>query len=323
MIGRVTSALTNSNLVFSMQNSYSNYAKLTTQLSSGKKINSMLDDPTQSVNLVNSKRELTRIDTWNNNIKSLKNEIGQATDTLDLLIESGQRAKDLATSVSNNIYNNGSLKAVKDELEQIIGSVVSNANTKYDGKYIFSGTNTQTQPYSIEYAVDNNGNKTDEIVGIKYNGTDKNGDWKRSLEIADGVFQQGNVLGIEALGEYSNGSSEGIMGCLMEFKNTVSDILENKNGANYSDISGLLDKFTTSIDRVARSSSKLGGIINKLDMAQNSLENNSMNLKDKISGIEDLDLTQAVTDWYSSQSAYQASMKVFTAFNSMSLLNYM
>ena len=323
MIGRVTSALTNSNLVFSMQKSYSNYAKLTTQLSSGKKINSMLDDPTQSVNLVNSKRELTRIDTWNNNIKSLKNEIGQATDTLDLLIESGQRAKDLATSAANNVYNNGSLKAVKDELEQIIGSVVSNANTKYDGKYIFSGTNTQTQPYSIEYAVDNNGNKTDEIVGIKYNGTDKNGDWKRSLEIADGVFQQGNVLGIEALGEYSNGSSEGIMGCLMEFKNTVSDILENKAGVDYSDISKLLDKFTTSIDRVAQSSSKLGGISNKLDMAQNSLENNSMNLKDKISGIEDLDLTQAVTDWYSSQSAYQASMKVFTAFNSMSLLNYM
>ena len=323
MIGRVTSALTNSNLVFSMQNSYSNYAKLTTQLSSGKKNNSMLDDPTQSVNLVNSKRELTRIDTWNNNIKSLKNEIGQATDTLDLLIESGQRAKDLATSVSNNIYNEGSLKAVKDELEQIIGSVVSNANTKYDGKYIFSGTNTQTQAYSIEYAVDNNGNKTDEIVGIKYNGTDKHGDWKRSLEIADGVFQQGNVLGIEALGEYSNGNSEGIMGCLMEFKNTVSDILENKAGVDYSDISKLLDKFTTSIDRVVQSSSKLGGISNKLDMAQNSLENNSMNLKDKISGIEDLDLTQAVTDWYSSQSAYQASMKVFTAFNSMSLLNYM
>lgn len=323
MIGRVTSALTNSNLVFSMQKSYSNYAKLTTQLSSGKKINSMLDDPTQSVNLVNSKRELTRIDSWSNNIKSLKNEISQSTNTLDLLIENGQRAKDLATSAANNVYNNGSLEAIKDELEQIIGSVVSNANTKYDGKYIFSGTNTQTQPYSIEYAVDNNGNKTDEIVGIKYNGTDKNGDWKRSLEIADGVFQQGNVLGIEALGEYSNGNSEGIMDCLIEFKNTVSDILENKVGVDYSDISKLLDKFTTSIDRVAQSSSKLGGISNKLDMAQNSLENNSMNLKDKISGIEDLDLTQAVTDWYSSQSAYQASMKVFTAFNSMSLLNYL
>lgn len=323
MIGRVTSALTNSNLVFSMQKSYSNYAKLTTQLSSGKKINSMLDDPTQSVNLVNSKRELTRIDTWNNNIKSLKNEISQSTNTLDLLIENGQRAKDLATSAANNVYNNGSLEAVKDELDQIISSVVSNANSKYDGKYIFSGTNTQTQPYSIEYAVDNNGNKTDEIVGIKYNGTDKNGDWKRSLEIADGVFQQGNVLGIEALGEYSNGNSEGIMSCLIEFKNTVSDILENKNGANYSDISGLLDKFTTSIDKMAQSSSKLGSISNKLDMTQTSLDNSQTNLKEKISGIEDLDLTQAVTDWYSSQYAYQASMQVFTAFNSMSLLNYL
>mgnify|MGYP002677041039 FL=1 len=143
------------------------------------------------------------------------------------------------------------------------------------------------------------------------------------MEIADGVFQQGNVLGIEALGEYSNGNSEGIMSCLIEFKNTVSDILENKNGANYSDISGLLDKFTTSIDKMAQSSSKLGSISNKLDMTQTSLDNSQTNLKEKISGIEDLDLTQAVTDWYSSQYAYQASMQVFTAFNSMSLLNYL
>lgn len=322
MISRVTSALTNSNLVFNMQKSYANYAKLTTQLSSGKKINSMLDVPTQSVNLINSKRELTRIDTWSNNIKTLQNEISQSTDTLDLLIENGQRAKDLATSVANNVYNNESLQAVKDELDQIISSTVSNANSNYNGKYIFGGTNTQTQPYNIEYALDNNGNKTDEIIGIKYNGTNRNSDWKRKLEIADGVFQEGNTLGIETFGEYSNGNSEGIMGCLIEFRNTVSNILENKNGTNYSDITSLLDKFTTSIDKISQSSSKLGSIYNKLDMAQTSLGNNKTNLKDKISGIEDLDLTQAITDWYSSQSAYQASMQVFTAFNSMSLLNY-
>ena len=38
MINRITSSLINSNLVKNMQNSYANYAKLTAQLASGKKI---------------------------------------------------------------------------------------------------------------------------------------------------------------------------------------------------------------------------------------------------------------------------------------------
>ena len=85
-----------------------------------------------------------------------------------------------------------------------------------------------------------------------------------------------------------------------------------------------LSRQTECRGKIREASNILKELVNEvLDMAQNSLENNSMNLKDKISGIEDLDLTQAVTDWYSSQYAYQASMKVFTAFNSMSLLNYM
>lgn len=323
MIGRVTSSLTNSQLVLNMQKSYADYAKLTEQLSSGKKLNSILDDPVQSVNLVDSKRELNQIGTWTENIKSLKNEINQSTDTMDLLISGGQRAKDLATSAANNVYNNGSLEAVLDEVDQIIESVVSAANSNYDGKYLFSGTNTKTAPYTIEYGVDANGNKTDEIVGIKYNGTSPDGDWERKLEIADGVFQTVNVTGIEALGEYSGGNSSGIMGNLMEFRNTLSDILNNQNGADFDDISGLLDGFTSSIETMSQTSSKLGSISNKLDMSQTSLDNSKTNLTEKISNLEDIDLTQAITDWYTSQYAYQASMQVFSAFNSMSLLNYM
>ena len=88
-----------------MQNSYANYAKLTAQLASGKKINSMLDYSIQSVNIVNSKREVGRIDTWSENIKALQNEINQSSATIDLLTENAQRAKDLATSAANNIYN--------------------------------------------------------------------------------------------------------------------------------------------------------------------------------------------------------------------------
>lgn len=323
MINRITSSLINSNLVKNMQNSYANYAKLTAQLASGKKINSMLDDSIQSVNIVNSKREVGRIDTWSENIKALQNEINQSSATIDLLTENAQRAKDLATSAANNIYNKDSLQTVMDEVDNIISSMVSNANTNYDGKYIFSGTNTKTAPYTIEYGVDVNGNKTDEIVGIKYNGTKVDGEWKRELEIADGVFQNANVIGVEFLGECSNGNSEGIFGDLIEFRNTLKDIINNQNGTSYEDITKQLDGFTNSIDKIIRANSKLGSVANKLDMSQTSLNYNKTNLTEKISNMEDVDLAEAVTNWYTSQYSYQASMQVFSAFNSMSLLNYM
>lgn len=323
MINRITSSLINSNLVKNMQNSYANYAKLTAQLASGKKINSMLDDSIQSVNIVNSKREVGRIDTWSENIKVLQNEINQSSATIDLLTENAQRVKDLATSAANNIYNKDSLQTVMDEVDNIISSMVSNANTNYDGKYIFSGTNTKTAPYTIEYGIDANGNKTDEIVGIKYNGTKVDGEWKRELEIADGVFQNANVIGIEFLGECSDGNSEGIFGDLIEFRNTLKDIINNQNGASYEDITKQLDGFTNSIDKIIRANSKLGSVASKLDMSQTSLNNNKTNLTEKISNMEDVDLTEAVTNWYTSQYSYQASMQVFSAFNSMSLLNYM
>lgn len=323
MINRITSSLINSNLVKNMQNSYANYAKLTAQVASGKKINSMLDDSIQSVNIVNSKREVGRIDTWSENIKVLQNEINQSSATIDLLTENAQRAKDLATSVANNIYNKDSLQTVMDEVDNIISSMVSNANTNYDGKYIFSGTNTKTAPYTIEYSIDTNGNKTDEIVGIKYNGTKVDGEWKRELEIADGVFQNANVIGVEFLGECSDGHSEGIFGDLIEFRNILKDIINNQNGASYEDITEQLDGFTNSIDKMIRANSKLGSVSSKLDMSQASLNNNKTNLTEKISNMEDVDLSEAVTNWYTSQYSYQASMQVFSAFNSMSLLNYM
>ena len=54
MIGRVSSSAINSTLVGHIQNNYLDFSKLTEQLSTGKKINSILDDTLQSVNIINS-----------------------------------------------------------------------------------------------------------------------------------------------------------------------------------------------------------------------------------------------------------------------------
>ena len=135
-------------------------------------------------------------------------------------------------------------------------------------------------------------------------------------------YSTANVTGIEAFGEADiNGTSSGIMGDLIEFKNTLTNIIDN-NGQNYSDISKKLDDFTESINKMSGVNSKLGSISNKLEMSAHSLDSTKLNLKSFLSETQEVDLTETIAEWYSSQYAYQASMQVFTRFNSMSLLNY-
>lgn len=338
MINRVTSTSLSSNLVLNMQKSYADYAKLTEQLSSGKKISSIIDDPLQSIDIINANRELNHIDEWKSNISYSINELNQSTDTIDLVISKCQRVKDLATFSSNMIYDKDDLNSVLTELDSIIETITNMGNTKYNGNYIYSGTNTKTPPYNIQY------DDTGEIIGIKYNGTQQDGVWERKLEISDGVFQTINVTGIEVFGESDiNGTSSGLMGDLISFrkaiKQTISKLDEQENMPEtstkqdkdkisseiadcYDTIKGLLDNFDTSISSMSGINSKLGSINNKLEMTNNILENTGLNIENKKSDIENIDLAETVSNWYMSQYAYQASMQVFQSSNSLSLLNY-
>ena len=83
MVNRVTTSSINSALIQNMQQSYNKYAELTEQISSGNKINSILDDPYKSLDIINTNRELNKIDIWNDNISALTNELNQSTDTID------------------------------------------------------------------------------------------------------------------------------------------------------------------------------------------------------------------------------------------------
>lgn len=366
MISRVTSSAVNSTLASQINKRYADYAKLTNQITTGKRVNSLMDDTIESVNIINSNRQLTRIGVMSANVSSIANEIKDSSETIEKVIDKAQRAKDLATTAANGTSTKSTIKASLSELDQIIETVVNLANTNYNGNYLYGGTNTKTSAYSIEYGIDDKGNKTDEIIGIKYNGTPIDKDWQRQLEVADGVFQTMNVTGIEVFGDYDKepiyeadgvtpvldadgkptyklNSSSGVMSDLIELRNALQDTIDKLDAqealpdnatqaekeaagadvkACYDNINGLLDGFSESMDKMTLVNSRFGTITNKMTMSTESLKDSENNLKEYVSGIQEIDLTQAVSDWYNAQYAYQASMQASTSIMSMNLLNY-
>lgn len=365
MISRVTSSSVNTALTSQISNQYTNYAKITQQISSGYKINSILDNPAQAINIVNTNRQMNKIDILKGNVATLTNEIKQSSETIDIISDKAQRAKDLAVNSATGTSGKTSLQATLTEIDGIIASIVDLTNTNYNGKYIYSGSNTKTPAYEIEYGIDSAGNKTNEIIGVKYNGSKLTDNWQRNLEIADGIFEKSNVLGIETFGEYDKepvldadgnpvldadgnptykvNSKSGLFSNLMELRNSLKSTIKKleeqenlpetatqaereaaatavKNG--YKAIGDTIDGFSSALETMAMANTRFGSTTNKLEMSEKSLTSTKDNLTEYVSGIRDLDITEAVSQWYQSQYAYQASMQASTSIMSMSLLNY-
>jgi flagellar hook-associated protein 3 FlgL len=125
-------------------------------------------------------------------------ELSAFDDVLDLANGYLSTAWDKAIQANNQTYGEGSLKALKVEIDEITKTMVDLANTQYNDNYIFSGANTKTLTYTI--------NEKGEII---YNGTPQdNPNYVRQTEVADGVFETINTTGDKVFGWYKEGQAQ-------------------------------------------------------------------------------------------------------------------
>jgi len=161
--------------------------RLQEQVTTGSRINRPSDDPSCSYRVV----------TLNSQEKSLGNYINnlsEAVSTLELsstvIREIGSALTEIKvrlTQVIGGIYDEDTRERAAEGINDILEQVVSLANTKNMGQYLFGGGNTTSAPYLAERT---NG----EITSVTYQGSLEN----REIEVASGikssVFQVGNDI---------------------------------------------------------------------------------------------------------------------------------
>lgn len=192
MVERISTATRYAQLIADMKINQFNFNRLTAQLSSGKKLTSITDDPIASVNYVNTARQLGKIETFEQNVNMATSELSALDDFMELARGYLQSAWDKAVQANNQTYGESSLRALKTEIDEITKTMVDLANSEYDDNYVFSGANTKLIPYEI-----------DEEGYINYLGTPHdNPDYIRMTEVADGVFEVINTTGDKVFGYY-------------------------------------------------------------------------------------------------------------------------
>ncbi len=310
MILRTTNQATsnaNLNYIFSNQIKYNELAQ---QIAAQKKILVPSDNAIDSMNILNINREMSKLNGYLGNMSMAQNELSVLDSSLASITSSLQKANDLAVQAANEVNGTSSLQSMKVEVDQIIENIISLGNTKYNGQYIFSGTNTGTAPFQKL-----------STGGVQYAGTPQDGPYQRNVEISEGVLAPINVPGDKLLGSYdvATETGTGVLKTLYQMSNAMG-----ADPPDYSTIRASLDEIQSGIVSTTNIRTNFAAMTARFKMTQTSVNNSILQLTSYKSQMEDLDLAAAATNLANTELALNASMAVASnVINQINLLDYM
>ncbi|MCL2102695.1 MAG: flagellar hook-associated protein FlgL [Syntrophorhabdaceae bacterium] len=148
---RVSTTQIYRNSTDSLMQSVSSLYKWNEQIASGKRINKPSDDVTGAARALDYRVFIENSNRYLSSINSTMNALSYADSTLTAVDTALIRLKELTVEAANGATSDSSRGAIATETEQLRNHILSLANTKMEGTYLFSGFKTDTQAYDSSY----------------------------------------------------------------------------------------------------------------------------------------------------------------------------
>jgi flagellar hook-associated protein 3 FlgL len=159
------------------QNSLANMNSTLTQLmesnqqaASQKKINRPSDDPVGMTRVLSYRDNIAAMDQYETNISMAKGWLNLADSTMVQVSTVMTRLKELAEQGSTGTVSADNRAQIAAEARQLFKQLVAMANTQFDGKAIFAGQKTGSQPFTEALALSVNQAGVVSNAGYRING---------------------------------------------------------------------------------------------------------------------------------------------------------
>ena len=285
------------NLAASVGQSSSAEDKLTTELSSGLRITSLADDPVAAAQSVLMTSSIARNDAY---IQAASGESSmlQVTDsTLGEVVTQLTSALTLAVQGTNGTLNAANTASIIQQLTGIRDQVLSLANTSYQGRYLFAGSQGTTRPFSLDTSTSpaTTSYAGDTIV--------------QHIETPSGQQIQVNLPGSTIFG----GTGSGVLGALNQLIANLS------NGtASSADSSAL----TAALGDVSEQRSVLDSSLSRLQSTSSYAQTEESQLQAQQSALVSADTVSVATQLKSAEVQNQALLSVMSALQKLNLFDY-
>ena len=151
---RITYGMINANVQRGIQDNAQRVDQSMTQLSTGKSIRRPSDDPVGASMALQLRTQLSKNDQYFRNVQDGLGWLSTTETSMSTGNSALQRARELAIQGANDTYGAKERIYQRNEVRGVLEEIVSIANTNFKGDYIFSGTQTQVPPFSLEKGSD-------------------------------------------------------------------------------------------------------------------------------------------------------------------------
>jgi flagellar hook-associated protein 3 FlgL len=308
MYTRMTTGMTQRNVLSDLNSLSTRLAATQSKAASGKEITRPSDDPFGTGRAMSLRASLASNQQYQSNVQDAQGWQNATEAALDSITKYVNRAHDMLVQGGSDSTDATDRKALAAEIDEIINGVKETANADYGGRYVLSGTATNLAPYKVgpddTYQGDDAG-LDPAVPGVL-------------REIGPGVTMSINTVGREILGD---GSANPTDGKLISQLRAISDHLKTDDGASLrtTDMDGLKDTLNTLLGVRARN----GAQTNRLDAAATRLQDLELASTEQLSNIEDADLSKTLIDFNSQSTAYQAALRAGANLVQSSLMDFL
>ncbi len=269
------------------------------QISSGKKYSSSSEAPLENSQALLVETQMKQIESFKKNTSYGNYILKAGADALNSVSNLMTQLKTIAIAASSDTLSAQERKNYAFEVKDIFQQMISNANTKVEGRYIFAGYKNGQIPFNSDGTFNGNAIANEDM----------------SIEIQKGVTANINIDGYSL---FKGGGGSGV-----DILSTVSQLITALDNNNRTAIQNLHATLNQGADQIVNAESDIGNRMKKMDMASESLDLLNTDLTERKADLTDADIVNAMNELREIETQLNASLKASTMAMSLSLMRYL
>ena len=289
---------TTPDLLADLQRSQASLNTALQEVATGRSVNVPSDNPAASAAMVENTIETGNVDQYTKNISTVLTTVESASSALGNVVTALTQAVSLGTEGANGTNSTANLQAMATQVQGILSTVVSLANTSVAGAYVFGGTANST-PYTADAS---------SSTGYTYNG---NSD-QTSVAVGDNLSIQVNLPGSQIF----SSSTNSVLGSL-------SSLVTALQNGDTSGIETATNSLSSAIATVGNQQAFYTNAETQLNSQETFLQQDTVSLASQATNLVGISLSTAATDLTQAETQNSAVLAATAKVLPDTLLNYL
>ncbi len=265
-------------------------------VATGKRINSLKDDPVGVTRVLNLKSNLSDLDQIKKNLATAQTWLDAGETALRSVQDIVTESKTLAIAMRSDTVNADDRQVSAEQIRGYILELESLANTQVQGQYIFSGTKTDTKSFEL--------NDQQNPTTATYSGNSTAFEIKTGKNSTIEVSQDGDSL----------------------FSTLFSSMIDLLNDLETDDAAGIetgIANLNTDFETINTAIADIGAKGVRVETKDKIIQDLYLSYTEARSELEDADIIEAISHLKSTELAYQAALASTSKLMTMSLVDFM